>query len=1170
MASVLWKFSSFRTFKWEILSKFSTFTVRKFSNLPENSFLSTHKRYYTNWDSDENEANETINRNLWRNAIPKYAQIVICGASSVGNAIAYNLLKKGWTDVVVMEKGRIGETLSSIGNNIISTFNSSNDGIITQYNIDLFEELKTGGYDIGWKQWGAIDIARTKDRMIYFQRLADEAKIYGLEFEIIGPEDIKKICPLVNTEDLEGGLWKETDSVADPTKLCLAIAELARKEGAQYFEECQVLRILTENSRVTGVQTNFGITECEYLVVCAGMNTRELGQKCIPPFRVPIHFTDLPFIVTQPVHGIIPSLPIIRDYDGKFFCHKYDQGILIGGYFNEMKSRFHKNSENKTLELADIMPLYNEAKQRLPILSQVDIDQMVKVSYSFTPDGQWIAGKTPEQVPSKSTDDEYNGLNPLNMTPPKCKFRTDWLKQKDKADCFQALFDHGGTAKHRQKFTCAYGPRQLYLTLVGPGDNFLDPLKIDEIPSNTDNMTGEGSATSFVLTGAQYFEECQVLRILTENSRVTGVQTNFGITECEYLVVCAGMNTRELGQKCIPPFRVPIHFTDLPFIVTQPVHGIIPSLPIIRDYDGKFFCHKYDQGILIGGYFNEMKSRFHKNSENKTLELADIMPLYNEAKQRLPILSQVDIDQMVKVSYSFTPDGQWIAGKTPEIDNLFVTGGSNGNSLQAVGGLGRALANWISNMEPDSFMLPFDICRFIDVHNNYKFLQERVAEVVELGYTIPHPLPKEFNTARTLRCSPLYTIQDDAGAVFGERMGFERALYFDKTKSREERLCPPPTSFGKPPWFDIVRDEYIACRERVGLIDMSSFTKSFIMSAGTEVVNFLQLLCSNDVDIPVGCIVPTGMQNEKGGYENDCLLVRRANNCYFMISPTSQQTRLSEWMEKNLPTDGSISFNDVTSMYTVLNVVGPKSKELMTELTKTNMSIPSFTCKEMNVGYASEVMVMGFNNTGEPGYSLYVPSEYALHVYDRLATVGRDFGIKDVGYYTLRFLRIEKFIPFWGEELDSNTTPLEVGRSFKVKMQKNYFLGKVALQHQIDKGLFRRLVHFQLENHNPDMDLWPWGREPIFRNGKYVGTTTSSGYGFTLNRVVCLGFVDNFNRMSHKYEVVTNDYITKDAKFEVSVAGKRYVAKPSLHPPKIPIVTMSGTTRYTPRAVNGI
>lgn len=896
MYSVLWKNNSSKFFRWKFGSRFSL----KFSfNSSTKSFLPIINRYFTNW-SDDDDANDVITRNLWKNTLPKYAQIVICGANTVGHSVAYNLHRKGWTDVVVLEKGRVGETTSSIGNNIVSLFNSSAQGIITQYNFDLCMELENEGYDIGWKSWGAIDVARNKDRMIYFQRLADEAKIYGLEFEIFGPNDIKKKYPLINTDDLEGGLWKQTDGIVDPSKLCMALADLAQKIGIQYFEGCEVHRILTENGSVSSVQTNLGIIQCEYLIMCAGMNSQELGQKCLPMFRVPIHRTELPFIITHPINGIIPSLPIIRDYDGKFLCHKFNEGILIGGHLNETKSKF----------------------------------------------------------------------------------------------------------------------------------------------------------------------------------------------------------TEDLALK--------------------------------------------------------------------NLELTEIMPLYNEAKQRLPILSQIDIEQMVKVAFTFTPDGQWIAGETPEINNLFVVGGTNGNLIQAAGGLGRALADWITNKEPDSFMLPFDICRFIDMHNNYKFLQERISEVVELIYDIPHPLPKEFNTARTLRCSPLYTIQDDAGAVFGERMGFERALYFDKTKSREERLCPPPTSFGKPPWFDIVRDEYTACRERIGLIDMSSFTKSFIMSAGTEVVNFLQLLCSNDVDIPVGCIVPTGMQNEKGGYENDCLLVRRANNCYFMISPTSQQTRISEWMEKNLPNDGSISFNDVTSMYTVLNVVGPKSKELMIELTKTNMCIPSFTCKEMNVGYASEVMVMGFNNTGEPGYTLYIPSEYALHVYDRLATVGRDFGIKNVGYYTLRFLRIEKFIPFWGEELDSNTTPLEVGRSFKVKMQKNYFLGKTALQNQIEKGLFRRLIHFQLENHNPDLDLWPWGHEPIFRNDKFVGTTTSSGYGFTLDKVVCLGFVDNYNRMSQKYEVVTNDYIMKDAKFEISIGGKKYIAKPSIHPPKIPIVTMSGNTRYTPRTVNSV
>lgn len=179
-------------------------------------------------------------------------------------------------------------------------------------------------------------------------------------------------------------------------------------------------------------------------------------------------------------------------------------------------------------------------------------------------------------------------------------------------------------------------------------------------------------------------------------------------------------------------------------------------MPIIRDYDGKFLCHKFNEGILIGGHLNETKSKFTEDLALKNLELTEIMPLYNEAKQRLPILSQIDIEQMVKVAFTFTPDGQWIAGETPEINNLFVVGGTNGNLIQAAGGLGRALADWITNKEPDSFMLPFDICRFIDMHNNYKFLQERISEVVELIYDIPHPLPKEFNTARTLRCSPLY------------------------------------------------------------------------------------------------------------------------------------------------------------------------------------------------------------------------------------------------------------------------------------------------------------------------------------------------------------------------------------------------------------------------------
>ena len=128
-------------------------------------------------------------------------------------------------------------------------------------------------------------------------------------------------------------------------------------------------------------------------------------------------------------------------------------------------------------------------------------------------------------------------------------------------------------------------------------------------------------------------------------------------------------------------------------------------------------------------------------------------------------------------------------------------------------------------------------------------------------------------------------------------------------------------------------------------------------------------------------------------------------------------------------------------------------------------------------------------------------------------------------------------------------------------------MGKYALQQQLELGLKRRLVHFQLENHNPETDIWSWGREPIYRNGKYVGKTTSSGYGFTLEHVICLGFVHNYDEKTGEPQTVTTDFISNNnSNFEIEIAGVRYPAKASLHAPQIPIINMNGSsTRYMPK-----
>lgn len=287
------------------------------------------------------------------------------------------------------------------------------------------------------------------------------------------------------------------------------------------------------------------------------------------------------------------------------------------------------------------------------------------------------------------------------------------------------------------------------------------------------------------------------------------------------------------------------------------------------------------------------------------------------------------------------------------------------------------------------------------------------------------------------------------------------------------------------------------------------------------------------------------MLNKNGGFENECIIVRQTLNNFFMVSPSSQQTRIYEWMSNNLPSGhSSIKLSDETSMYTVINVVGPKAYPLMSELTNSDVNLPPFRYKKVNVGYASDVMLMSYTHTGEPGYCLYVPSEYALHLYDELMSVGVDYGAKDCGTLTQKFMRIERFIPLMGDELNSVVTPLEAGLESYVNFDKKVnFIGKDALLKQKQEGIRKRLVMFLLEDLNIEENIWAWGSEPIYRNNEYVGTVTSAGYGFTNDKLVCLGFIRKPENDANKN--ITTDYIMEEGSlYHVDIAGRLFAATP--------------------------
>ncbi|XP_023244971.1 pyruvate dehydrogenase phosphatase regulatory subunit, mitochondrial [Copidosoma floridanum] len=696
----------------------------------------------------------------------------------------------------------------------------------------------------------------------------------------------------------------------------------------------------------------------------------------------------------------------------------------------------------------------------------------------------------------------------------------------------------------------------LYGGLWIPGDGVGDPYEIC--------LTLVREA---VKQGVRVYENCRLTKVKSTNERVEAVETTRGTIECKYFVNCSGFWARSVGKLSEPYVKVPLHPVEHYYLHTKLIPGLDPMTPVIRDLDGHIYFRENAGRILAGGFDPVAKPVFEdglipEDPSNRYLppDWDHFHVLLEQMLHRIPDLNDATLEMLCNGPEAFSPDCKWIIGESPEIRNYFVAAGMKTIGISAAGGVGRITAELITGGLASLDFYELDLMRFLGLHNNRKFLRDRVKEVPGMHYALQYP-HHEFKNGRNLRMSPIYPKLKEAGAVFGQVMGYERPSWFELDPeqgndhfSLTRYKIAYTNTFGKPPWFGAVEREYAACRETIGLSDYSSFTKIDLWSNGTEVVDFLQYMCSNDVDVAVGSIIHTGMQNHRGGYENDCSLARIAPNHYMMIAPTIQQTRCKHWLKRHLPSDGSVAVSDVTSAYTAICIMGPATRQLLSELTDIDLNpknFPFFTFKELDVGLANGIRTMNLTHTGELGYVLYIPNEFALHVYTRLIEAGEKYKIRHAGYYATRALRVEKFYAFWGQDLDTFTTPLECGRSWRVKFDKEVnFIGKDALLKQREEGVKRQYVQLLINDHDSDIDTWCWGGEPIYRNGKYCGMTTTTGYGFTFKKQVCLGFVQNLDSKGVP-QTVTNQYILS-GDYEVDIAGIKFHAKCHLHSPNLP------------------
>lgn len=629
-------------------------------------------------------------------------------------------------------------------------------------------------------------------------------------------------------------------------------------------------------------------------------------------------------------------------------------------------------------------------------------------------------------------------------------------------------------------------------------------------------LPGDGKANPADLTmslargarqrGVRIVEEIEVTGVIAERGRAVGVRTTQGDVRCEVLVNCAGQWARQFGR--LAGVNVPLYSAEHFYIVTGKIDGVTPDLPVMRDPDGFIYYKEEVGGLLMGGFEPKAKPwKIDPIPNTFQFELLDedwdqFEPLMKNAMHRTPCLQTAAIKMLLNGPESFTPDGNFILGEAPELRNYFVCAGFNSSGIANSAGAGRLMAEWIIGGEPSSDLWDVDIRRFGAFTGNRKALFERTAETLGLHYAMRWPR-QELETARPLRTSPLYDLLSAQGAEFGAKNGWERANYF-----RPAGVGRPAHTLGRPGWLDWMIEEQRATREAVALYDQSSFSK--LALHGRDALAVLQRLCGNDIDVPPDTMVYTAMLNERGGFESDLTIIRqpptRMGDSFLIVTGSAQTVRDFDWIARHIGSDEHALLSDVSALYCVLSVMGPKARELLARVSPDDLSAQALKfshTRMIDLGLA-RVRAARMSYVGGAGFELYVPVEMTRHVYLALRAAGADLGLRDAGYYALDALRIEQGRRAWGAELGPDETPWEAGLGYAVRLDKPAdFIGRSALRASRGQPLRKKLVTLVLD----DTQAYAWGGESIVLQGEAVGEISSVGWSPLVGACVALGYV---------------------------------------------------------------
>jgi len=639
------------------------------------------------------------------------------------------------------------------------------------------------------------------------------------------------------------------------------------------------------------------------------------------------------------------------------------------------------------------------------------------------------------------------------------------------------------------------------------------------------------------MKGVRIIQNTPVRGVLARNGTVTGVRTDKGEIRSEFVVNCAGMWARQLGEQSgvVIPNQAAEHY----YLITEPIDGMSADLPVLEDPSVHAYFREETGGMMVGMFEPEC-APWKVGGIPEDFSFGELPPDWDrltpyleKAMERVPITMETGIRKFFCGPESFTPDLAPVIGEAPELRNYFVAAGLNSVGIITGGGYGRVLAHWILNGRPDVDVTGFNIDRFQRYQINPEYRRQRALESLGLVYACHYP-DRSPKTARGARKSPFHERLAAQRAHFRDVSGWESPGWYapEGYEPVADRL-----TWGRPNWFAWWEAEHRACREGVIAMDMSFMGKFLVQ--GRDAGAFLNYLSANEVDGESGRITYTQWLNEAGTLEADLTVIKIDEQTFMVVTSDIAHRHTETWMKRHIGDGQNVFVTDVTSGYGQLNIQGPRSRELLQSITSADLSNDAFpfrTAREIDIGLA-RVLCVRITYVGELGYELNIPSEQAVHVYDRIVEAGEKFGLKHAGLKALASLRLEKGYRDYGHDIDNMDDPYSTGLGFAVRLDKETeFIGKQAcIERKADNHYKHRLVQIFLADPEPQLIH----SEIVLRTGVPVGEVRAGSYGHTLGGAVGLAMVGG--------DPVDAAYLDEGS-WEVDIAGRVYPAEVSLKP----------------------